>query len=284
LKPRVEQNMRHIVRNTKCRIRHVQCCRGFTLVEMVTALGILALICSSVLVVIDRCVTSATDSSMQMKAFEVARENMEKLLASGSVELSTEFGISEKFPEVKWQNVVEEFYEPITKRMWIQGTCSAEYTDTKGEVQTVELTHWLTAVTKQQMLDILKLKEEQEQSTGQNALTIEEAAEYAGVDVETVQQWVDNGMPTTEDGSFAPDYLDVYNQHDGDPPPEAVEQLPPIEELIEPAEPTEPEEPGEEAPLDQIDPDTGLKPEDLAGLSLEEFWELIIELKKQGKI
>jgi len=256
---------------------------------MVTALSILALICSSVLVVIDRCVTSAADSSMQMKAFEIARENMEKLLASGSVELGTEFGISDKFPEIKWQNVVEAFYEPITNRMWIKGVCSAEYTDTGGEVQTVELANWLTDVTKQQMLDILKLKEEQRQSTGQNTLTIEEAAEYAGVDVETIEQWVENGMPITDDGSFAPDYLDLYGQHNGDPPPEAVEQLPPIEELTEPPteqpEPTEPETSGEDDWLDQIDPLTGLTNRQLyIEMNPQEVLDLLKKLQEEGKI
>ena len=53
---------------------------AFTLVEVMMALSILALISSSVLVVIDRCVVSGADSALRMQAFEVARANMESRL------------------------------------------------------------------------------------------------------------------------------------------------------------------------------------------------------------
>ncbi len=206
--------------------------------EMVTSLIILGLICSSVLVVINRCIASAADSTLRMQAFEVARENMEKLLASDSVSRDVKFGTSDKYPEIKWQNTIETFYEPITVRMWIKGTCSAEYTDTEGELQKVELTHWLTDVTKQQMLEILKEQQtEQEQLAFLVIGTVEEAAEYAGVDVETIEQWVDNGMLTTEDGSFVKDNLDIYKDSGGNPTPEAksqqVESVDELEEMTE---------------------------------------------------
>ena len=58
---------------------------AFSLVEAATAVIILGLICSGVLVVIDRCMTSAADSALRMQAFDVARENMEKLLATEPV-------------------------------------------------------------------------------------------------------------------------------------------------------------------------------------------------------
>ena len=118
------------------------------------ALAILALISSSVLVVIDRCLASAEASTLRMKAFEVARENMELLLASASVKENVEYGISEKYPDIGWQTVVETFYEPITARMWIQGVCSAQYNDPNGQEHTIELTNWLTDLTKEQLLQI----------------------------------------------------------------------------------------------------------------------------------
>jgi hypothetical protein len=55
--------------------------KAFSLVEVAMAVMILDLVFLSVLVVIDRCVDSVAGSAMRMRAFEVARENMEKLLA-----------------------------------------------------------------------------------------------------------------------------------------------------------------------------------------------------------
>jgi len=158
---------------------------AFSLVETVTALIILALISSSVLVVISRCMASTADSALRMQAFEVSRKNMETLLSKDSVAETVEYGSSDKYPEIQWQTTVETFYEPLTSRMWIQAVCSAEYTDSAGELQTVELTHWLTNLTKEQLLEIIKQRQK-ELSAEQIIETEEEAAEYADVDVETI--------------------------------------------------------------------------------------------------
>ena len=135
--------------------------KGFSLIEAMTALIILALVSSTVLVVINRCMASAANLAIRMQAFEVARENMEILLSKDSVEEAAEFGSSDKYPEIQWQNTVEMFYEPITARMWVRAICSAEYTDTEGEVQTVELTHWLTDLTKMQLIQMIKEKQQE---------------------------------------------------------------------------------------------------------------------------
>lgn len=147
--------------------------KAFSLIEVVAAVGILALICSSVLTVYSRCMTSAVDSTLRRQAFEVARENMEELLASDSVTEMVEFGSSDRFGEIQWQSTVETFYEPITARMWVRAICSAEYTDAAGSAQTVELTNWLTNVTKQQLLQIIEQEQEEQQrrlaaATGQD--------------------------------------------------------------------------------------------------------------------
>jgi prepilin-type N-terminal cleavage/methylation domain-containing protein len=133
---------------------------GFTLVESVTALIILALISSSVFVVIDRCMAAAADSALRMQAFETARENMEELLASASVSEMTEYGASVKNPHIQWQRTVETFYEPSGEEMWVQAICSAEYTDSAGQVQTIELTNWLTSLTRVQLVQMAKQKQQ----------------------------------------------------------------------------------------------------------------------------
>ena len=150
------------MRNRKNKTQSRRYRKGFSLVEAITALAILALVSSSVLVVINRCLGSVADSVLRMQALEVARDNMETLLASVSVKETVEFGESDKYPDVKWQTVVETFYEPITSRMWIRGICSAEYKDSAGEPQTIELTHWLTDLTKEQLLQVAKEKEKEQ--------------------------------------------------------------------------------------------------------------------------
>jgi len=143
--------------------KHLNNRYAFTLLEAVVAIAILAAIISSVMTVMNRCISAVIDSRLQMQAFEVARENMEKLLASDSVSDMTEFGTSEKYPDIEWETSVEHFYEPITNRMWIQANCSATYTDSKNQSQTITLTHWITDLTKQQVKQILdQLKREEE--------------------------------------------------------------------------------------------------------------------------
>ena len=153
---------------------------AFSLVEVLTALAILALISSSVLVVINRCMASAANSTWKMQAFEVARENMEKLLCSNSVTETVEYGSSDKYADIQWQSTVEMFYEPITVRMWIRAVCSAQYTDTDGQPQTVELTHWITDLTVEEVVKIFEEKrrlEEQRQQDDYEEEPAEEAEE-----------------------------------------------------------------------------------------------------------
>jgi prepilin-type N-terminal cleavage/methylation domain-containing protein len=191
--------------------------KGFSLPEVVAALIILGLVSSGVLVVINRCMVSATNSMQRMRAFEVARENMETLLSSDSVKEMVEYGSSDKYPGVEWTTVVETFYEPLTARMWIQAVCSAEYTDTENELQTVELTNWLTNVSEADVRRILEQQQEDELLAEEIIETEEEAADYAGVDQQTLQQWVENGMLKTDDGFYIKNQLDLYADNDGNP-------------------------------------------------------------------
>lgn len=152
-KPRAQR--RGVIRDTKE--------KAFTLAETVAALIILASVCMSLLIVINRYMASAVDSVMRMQAFEVARKNMEELLTSDLVEESVEYGNSERYPDIQWETVVESFSEPLTTKMWIQAICSAEYTDSEGEVRKIELTHWLTDLTKAQTQQILARQEEEQE-------------------------------------------------------------------------------------------------------------------------
>jgi prepilin-type N-terminal cleavage/methylation domain-containing protein len=245
---------------------------AFTLVEVMMALSILALISSSVLVVINRCVTSGADSALRMQAFDVARENMERLLSLQSVEETVEYGDSEIYPEITWQTVVETFYEPITSRMWLRGVCSAEYIDSEGQVQMVELTHWLTDLTKNQLLDVMSREDEEGQLAAQLIETIEEAADYAGVDVETIEDWLENGLLKTGNGSFVRINLDIYQINNGQPSEEDKKlQVQSEAELIKHME--------EQGRLgggqDDIDPKTGLTYEELKEMDISEVWELM---------
>lgn len=159
-KPRAQR--RGAIRDTKE--------KAFTLAETVAALIILAFVSSSVLVVINRYMASAVDSVMRMQAFEVARKNMEELLTSDLAEESVEYGNSERYPDIQWETVVESFSDPLTDKMWIQAICSAEYTDSEGEVRKIELTHWLTDLTKAQEQQILARQEEEQERLAEEML------------------------------------------------------------------------------------------------------------------
>jgi len=193
--------------------------RAFTLVESMASVALLAFIGASVWVVLERCMASAADSTQRMRAFEIARENMEKLLGSDSVQEMTEYGISENFPDIRWQTDVESFYEPITSsHMWVRAVCSAEYTDSAGETKNVELTHWLTNLTAAQSQQLMVKSAAQKQLLVKHIIATEKlAAEYAGVDAKTIQQWVKNGMPMTESDEYLKPWLDLYLQTDGNP-------------------------------------------------------------------
>ena len=157
--------------------------RGFSLIEVTTALLILAIIGTSVLVVVNRAIESVIDSQLKMEAFELARENMENILASSSVKESIEYGISEINPDIEWETAIENFYEPTTNRMWIRARCSVSYFDSKDAEQKVELEHWLTSLSKQQMLQILE--QEQRRKAYEMGLMSQDEFEGSGeVDIE----------------------------------------------------------------------------------------------------
>jgi hypothetical protein len=162
--------------------------------------------------------------------------------------------------------------------MWIRGVSLARYNDIENQEQTVELTHWLTDVTKDQLLQMMnEPNSEEEQFYDQLVESVDEAAAYASVDVEVVEQWLDNGMLVTDDGSFVKANLDIYKASNGNPSPEdrqrqassmaeiAAEQ----EKLDDIRARGEREGPG------AIDPKTGLTYEELELMDFSDIYELM---------
>jgi prepilin-type N-terminal cleavage/methylation domain-containing protein len=252
--------------------------RAFSLVEVSAALIILAIVSSGVIMVIDRCAASGTNSIRRMQAFEVARENMEKLLTRDSLKETVEYGDSELYPAIKWETTVETFYEPITARMWVQGVCAARFEDTEGQEQTVELSHWLTDVSKDQLLKMMNEQDSEEDLLAAQLIeAVEDAALYAGVEVETIEQWIDNGMLVTDDGFFVKGNLDIYMRSNGEPTPEQQQQQVSsrAEIMAQQDKMDDIRAMGEQEGLDEIDPKTGLTYRELEQMDFSEIWDLM---------
>jgi prepilin-type N-terminal cleavage/methylation domain-containing protein len=200
--------------------------KGFSLIEIIASLIILALICSSIFMVIDRCLNSTADISLKIQAFEVARENMETLLSRKGVKEKVSYGTSKRYPYINWETIVETFEEPIGSQMWVRAVCSANYIDSQGTEQEVELRHWLTNISKRQMIDILEQMDKRERILKEQLITAPlEAAAYADVSPETIQMWLDNGMPTAVNGAFIKDALDLYKISGGYPSKENIARI-----------------------------------------------------------
>ena len=266
---------------------------GFTLVESMASVALLAFIGASVWLVLERCTASAADSIQRMRAFEIAHENMEKLLGSDSVQEMTEFGISEKFQDIRWQTSVEGFYEPATSSMWARAVCSAEYTDSGGETKNVELTQWLTRLTNAQSQQLAAKAAMQKKLLIKYIIATEElAAEYAGVDAKTIGQWVKNGMPMTESNEYLKPWLDLYLQTNGNPTEQdRQDTLAEYPELssTRPKKPTQDglTTPGSQSPAtpeSQVQPDSdSSNPETTTPKELDPELQKIIDKLKKGR-
>jgi type II secretory pathway pseudopilin PulG len=151
------------MKKQKAKMRKSAYSGAFTIVEVVAALMIIALICSSVMWVVKRQIVALGESRLRMEAFEIARENMENLLTASSIGEMDDYGVSDKNPNIEWETVVEPFSIADSNKMWVQAVCSATYPDANGQPKTVELTHWLTdvpeSVMKQIQQDQEKLKD-----------------------------------------------------------------------------------------------------------------------------
>ncbi|MBN2588658.1 MAG: hypothetical protein JXA96_02260 [Sedimentisphaerales bacterium] len=253
---------------------------GFTLIEAIASTALLAFIISSTWVVIDRCVASTSNSIIKMQAFEVARENLETILVRESIKEKAEFGTSERYPGIEWETIIETFYEPINSQMWLRAICTAFYYDTNGEQKSVELEHWLTGLNKNQLLQILMRQEDgMEDLSSQLIETIEDAAEYAGVSAETIEEWLDKGMKMTEDDFFTTTNLDLFKLNDGNPSEEDIEnlQISSSEDLSRIKM-----QQNKTNMKDEIDPKTGLTYGQMEQMDIQEIWD-VLKQSREGE-
>lgn len=152
------------------------CRKAFTLIEVTVALIVLGMIAATVLVIINRAMDTVVLWQNKMQAFEIARENMEKILSQPTVTDIVEYGASETNPDITWETTVESFYEPVTNNMWMRAVCDAKFVDSEGQEQKIELTHWLTSLSKDQIEKIL----EQRQRESEYQATMGEPSEDVG--------------------------------------------------------------------------------------------------------
>lgn len=177
--------------------------RAFTLVEVAVAIVVIALVVGTATVILDNLVGAMLDIRLQTDAFETVRQNMETLLSLPRVQDTVEYGVSEIYPEIQWQTVIEPFYEPITNAMWLRAICSAGYTDSKGQYQEVELEHWLTNLPGNVVRQILQQQRAEEEyldllsgtASGQAEAALQETTiaylEQAGLDVDAYTSFIE---------------------------------------------------------------------------------------------
>jgi hypothetical protein len=227
---------------------------------------------------------STANSAIRMEAFQVARENLEKVLVAETVSESVEYGISELYPSISWRTVIEAFSEPVTGQMWVRAVCSADYIDATGETQTLELTHWIGTLTDRQAERLLDDEDLEALEAEQLVETVEDAADYAAVDVETIEDWVVNGLLMTAEGAFIRHNLDIYIQSGGDPSDsEKGRQVESIEELamMNGADQTGEGTPGVLEGADGVDPTTGLPYKQLEQMGVGEVMDVLRD--RQGR-
>lgn len=261
--------------------------RAFTLLEVLAALAILGLTSSSVLLVINRCMASTANGAIQMEAFQVARENMEKVLASDSVSESVEYGTSELYPDISWRTVTETFSEPMTGQMWVRAVCSADYIDSIGETQTLELVHWIGSLTDQQVNQLSQEEDLEALAAEQILDSVEQAAEYAGVNVDGIEEWIEKGLQMTDEGAFIKYNLDIYRQSGGDPSEDdRARQVRSIEELAAARSTEQETDEGASEGLegaDGTDPTTGLPYDQLEQMDVGDVMDRLKDRQNRSR-
>lgn len=131
--------------------------KAFTLVEVCAAVVIVGFITASVMIVIHNCIDATIDLKLRGQAFEIAREKMELVLASDKLKEQADSGISDRNPEIDWEIVIEADTiadDSDSSQIWLKAISTANYTDSKGEMQNVELVHWVAGLSPQQMKQI----------------------------------------------------------------------------------------------------------------------------------
>lgn len=202
---------------------------GFTLIEMIVSMLLLGMIGGRVMITIDRCMDAAQELALRRQAFSVARENLEQVLTRLSLEEGIEQGTSDVYPAITWETTLETFGEPVSGKTWARVICSASFEDEAEETQTVELTHWLTEVTEEGADN-----SNSSEAAADREFTYDEALDYAGVNEQTLAQWVEAGLKQSADGTFIEHNLDIFIRANGQPTDEEIDtQVDSLRELRE---------------------------------------------------
>lgn len=162
---------------------------AFTFIEVVAAVALLAIMLSSVLVLMNQFIGAVGDMRLRREAFELARSNMETLLSETKLPDIYEYGESETDPDIRWQTVVEPFYEPYKGRMWIRAVCSASFFNSKDEEENIELEHWITNLTAAQIRQILA-----QQQVEDAYLDLLQEGEYNDIQLATIAYLEQEGL------------------------------------------------------------------------------------------
>ena len=135
------------------------------------------------------------------------------------------------YPDISWQTVIEAFPEPVDGQMWVRAVCTAEYKDSKGKTQKVELTHWITELTDQQAGQLWTTRIWRN-SRSSRCLRPPKRRPVRPYQCRHAAQWVENGLLTTEDDGFLKYNLDLFVESKGKPTAEEkAKQVESIEEL-----------------------------------------------------
>jgi len=122
---------------------------GFTVVEIVASLLVLVLIFSSVLTIFNDSMRAVSENRMQAEAFELAREKMEEMLAQTAVTEVTNYGVSDRNPNIEWETRVESFSDPSGSGSWVRAVSAVTYPDANDQPKSLELTCWLSKIPKE---------------------------------------------------------------------------------------------------------------------------------------
>ena len=109
--------------------------------------------------------------------------------------------------------------------------------------------------------------------------TIEDAAIYAGVSPDTIQEWLNNGMLTDENDSFIKNNLDLFKLNNGNPSDTDKKNL-----QIESEEDLQRlrAKQNKEELQNEIDPTTGLTYGQIELMDIQEIWD-ILKKKQESK-
>jgi hypothetical protein len=146
------------------------------------------------------------------------------------------------------------------------------------------LTHWIAKLTEQQAGELMDDEEVAALEAEQALATAEQAAQYARIDVETLDEWIEAGLKTTEDEAFIKYNLDLFMDSQGEPSDQdKAKQVESIQELAMILRTMQKEMAQVAAGFESEDPvvqsaAAGLSSEEIENLSLSQIMEL---LKKQ---